>query len=95
MSGQRTILHTVPDSAFEAAGTLVGFSASMLIAIQIYTELSSDKQSTLSAFYVGGFMLTFLFWTVYGLRFKQIAMWLTNGAATLLQAILLAISLFK
>ncbi|MFA6287047.1 MAG: hypothetical protein WC661_06630 [Opitutaceae bacterium] len=89
------ILRKIPDSVFEATGTVVGFAASMLIALQIQAELGRESRSTLSISYVGGFMLIFLFWTVYGLRFKRIAMWLTNGTATVLQATLLAITLFR
>ena len=89
------ILSKIPDSVFEATGTVVGFAASLLIAIQIHAELVRESQSTLSICYVGGFMLIFLFWTVYGLRFKRLAIWLTNGTATVLQATLLAITLFR
>ena len=88
-------MHTIPDNVFEVAGTIVGLSTSIFIAIQIHSELSNDKPSTLSVYYICGFMLIFLFWTIYGLRFKRIAMWLTNGIATLLQAMLLAVTLFK
>ena len=85
----------IPDSVFETMGTVVGFAASLLIALQIHAELGRQGPSTLSISYVGGFMLIFLFWTVYGLRFKRIAIWLTNGTATVLQATLLAITLFR
>jgi uncharacterized protein with PQ loop repeat len=88
-------LQTIPDNVFEVAGTIVGLSASMFIAIQIHSELSNDKPSTLSICYVCGFMVIFLFWTIYGVRFKRIAIWLTNGIATLLQVVLLAVTLFK
>ena len=89
------ILRAIPDSVFEVAGIMVGCSASVFIAIQIYSELCSGKPSTLSAYYVSGFMLNWLFWTIYGIRFKRIAVWFTNGSATLLQAVLLAVTLFK
>jgi hypothetical protein len=78
---------------FEIAGTAVGFAAAVFTVMQIFTELNSAEPSTLSIPYVVGFLMIFTFWTVYGVRFRRIAIWLTNATAFLLQTVLLAIVL--
>ena len=88
-------LSKIPDRFFEAAGLFVGFSASGCIAVQVVSELRNQAASTLSPGYVAGFLLIFLFWALYGFRFKRTALWLTNVIAVILQAILLAIVLLK
>jgi len=87
------ILRMVPDRLFEVAGTVAGLSAVSLIAVQIVAELSSNAPSTMSVWYVAGFLLIFVFWTLYGVRFGRSALWLTNGLAALLQTVLLIIIL--
>ena len=87
------ILRFLPDRLFEVAGTVAGLCAVSLIGIQIVAELRTDTASTLSVWYVAGFLLIFIFWTLYGVRFGRIALWLTNGLAALLQTVLLFIIL--
>lgn len=89
------MLSKIPERYFEGAGTFVGLSASVAIAIQVVAEWRSTVSSTLSPGYVGGFLLIFLFWGLYGLRFQRMALWLTNAIAVLLQGLLLALVLFK
>ncbi|MBD3241876.1 MAG: hypothetical protein GF331_14905 [Chitinivibrionales bacterium] len=79
----------VPDIAFELAGMVFGGSASVFIAEQIRAELGSSQPSTLSPLYVAGFLLIYLFWTAYGVRFRRSAVWVTNAAAASLQTVLL------
>lgn len=86
---------TATDKAFEITGTLIGFSVSGFLAAQIYSEWASNQPTSLSAVYVGGFLLMFLFWTVYGIRYKRLAISLTNSVAAVLQTILLFIVLYK
>jgi uncharacterized protein with PQ loop repeat len=83
----------IPDRYFEIAGTIVGISAAAFTVLQIYTELTNNRPSTLSVSYVIGFLLIFAFWTLYGIRFRRIAIWLTNAMALLLQIVLLTIIL--
>jgi uncharacterized protein with PQ loop repeat len=88
-------LSGIPERYFEATGLLFGFSALVLILVQILAEITSSKPTSLSVTYVLGFFLVYSFWALYGLRFKRLAMWLTNGIAAVLQMVLLAIIMFK
>ena len=85
------MLERIPGKYFEAIGTLIGFLASLSIAAQIYAEHSSHAPSTISGIYASGFLAIFLFWTLYGLRFKRPALWITNGIAVLTQTLLLMV----
>ena len=89
------ILSRIPDRYFEVAGVIAGLSTSACIAVQVVAELRNPAASSLSAGYVGGLILVFLFWTLYGFRFRRPALWLTNAIALALQAALLAIVLTK
>lgn len=73
----------------------MGFAASAFIGLQIRAELVNSGPSSLSVYYVVGFLTINLFWFLYGLKFRRIAIWLTNLAASGLQAILLALVLQK
>ena len=88
------MLKRIPDKYFEAMGTVVGFLASLSIAAQVYAEYMSEAPSTVSVVYVLGFLAIFVFWTLYGLRFKRPALWITNGIAVLAQGLLLIVVLF-
>ena len=89
------MLKNVSEKYFEIAGTAVGFSASAVIASQIYAECTTDRASTVSTVYALGFLAIFAFWTLYGLRFKRAALWITNGFALLMQAVLVVVILLK
>lgn len=85
------MLSRIPASFFEAAGTVAGLLCSLTIVAQVYAEWRSAAPSTLSPPYVLGFMMVFLFWTLYGIRFKRMALWLTNGIALVIQTLLLIV----
>lgn len=89
------ILSKVPDKYFEVAGTVFGCLASVAIAAQVHAERSSNKPSTMSTAYAVGFLAIFAYWTVYGLRFNRVAIWLTNGIAVCMQTVLLVTILLK
>jgi hypothetical protein len=89
------ILSRIPDKYFEIAGAVFGFLASATIAAQIYAEYSTDRPSTMSTVYATGFLIIFAFWTLYGLRFSRVALWLTNGIAVLMQTVLLLVIVLK
>jgi hypothetical protein len=89
------MLNRIPEKYFEIAGTVFGLLASVTIATQVYAEYTTDMPSTVSVIYVLGFLVIFLFWTIYGLRFKRPALWITNGIAVLMQAVLLLVILLK
>lgn len=89
------MLKNVPEKYFEIAGTAIGFSGSAVIASQVYAECTTDRASTVSTIYALGFLAIFAFWTLYGLRFRRAALWLTNGFALLVQAVLVGVILLK
>jgi len=76
-------------------GIVFGMAACVFIAIQLYHEYFSNTQSSLSWFHLGGFVLVYLFWFLYGLRFRHIGVWLPNALATVLQTLLLITVAFK
>jgi hypothetical protein len=88
-------LQKIPDKYFEIAGTGFGLLASVGIATQIHAEYTTETPSTVSVIYVLEFLVIFLFWTLYGFRFKRVALWITNGIAVLMQALLLLVILLK
>jgi hypothetical protein len=89
------MLKKIPEKHFEVMGTAVGFLASLSIAAQVYAEHSSQTPSTVSGIYALGFLVIFMFWTLYGLRFKRPALWITNGIAVLMQTLLLIVIWLK
>ena len=89
------MLEKIPERYFEIAGTGFGLFASLSIAAQVVSEYSAEVPSTLSPIYSAGFLAIFIFWTLYGLRFKRPALWLTNGIAVLAQALLIIVTLMK
>ena len=88
-------LSKIPEKVFEFAGTVVGFGASVFIALQIQAELTATTPSTMSLLYTIGFLFNFLFWFLYGLRFKRLAVWLVNIVAVIFQFCLLIIIILK
>ncbi len=89
------IFPKISAKSFEVAGTVFGFLASATIAAQVYAEYSTTRPSTVSTVYVAGFLFIFVFWTLYGIRFGRVALWLTNGIAVLMQTLLLVIIMAK
>lgn len=79
---------------WEVAGTLIGLSTSIAILLQIIHLFQVRSSSSLSVAYVSLFILIFGFWTLYGFRFKRIAVWLTNMIALCLQVFLLTAYFF-
>ena len=89
------MLSKLPERSFEIMGTIVGIVASLSVATQVHAELTTRDPTTLSASYTLGFLFVFVFWTMYGLRFKRAALWITNGLAAIMQAILLIVIRLK
>ena len=88
-------LDFIPPHIFEAIGTLVGLVACGVIAVQVVKEWRDKKPSSLATTYVVGWLLIFAFWLLYGIRFRAVAMWLTNSIASVLQLALLIVVLRK
>jgi hypothetical protein len=88
-------LETVADVHWERAGLAMGLLACASIASQLVHELSSSAPSSLSWPFLFGFALVYAFWFLYGLRFRRVAIWLSNGIAAALQALLAAVAVLK
>jgi len=89
------MLSKIPDKVFETIGVAFGIAALGLIAVQVHAEWVNPEPSTLSPVFVAGFMVNYLFWCLYGVRFRRFAMWFVNGVAMLLQLCLLVVALLK
>jgi uncharacterized protein with PQ loop repeat len=88
-------LERVEDVHWERVGLAMGLLACVSIASQLVHELSSRSPSSLSWPFLLGFTLVYAFWFLYGLRFRRVAIWLSNGVAMVLQSLLTAVAVFK
>ena len=84
----------VPEKCWETIGLLFGVVANLAIAFQIVHEFKTPGSSSISIFHLLSFTGIYIFWTLYGIRFRRIAVWLTNGLAMILQFSLMVICLF-
>ncbi len=73
----------------------MGLLACASIASQLVHELSSRIPSSLSSPFLLGFAFVYVFWFLYGLRFRRVAIWLSNGVAMVLQSLLTAVAILK
>jgi uncharacterized protein with PQ loop repeat len=80
---------------WEIAGTFGGIACCICIVSQIIAEYQSKQPSTLSVIYLIGFLMSYMFWMAYGIRFRHIAIWLPNGIAMILQIILFCLVMSK
>ena len=85
----------IPEKYFEMAGVGIGFVGPTLIILQIRAELIRTTPSTLSLGYLTGFLVIFLFWFLYGVRFRRLAIWFGNALGVILQLILIGIVLLR
>ena len=88
-------LHFIPTSIFESVGIFAGLTACFVVAIQARKEYLSKLPSSLSLFFLFGWIFIYAFWGLYGLRFEAIALWFTNGIALMLQISLCIIVIRK
>jgi hypothetical protein len=88
-------LERIGDAQWERVGLAMGLLACASIASQLVHELSSSAPSSLSWPFLFGFALVYAFWFLYGLRFGRVAIWLSNGIAAALQALLAAVAVLK
>jgi uncharacterized protein with PQ loop repeat len=89
------IVSHIPEKYFEWIGVGVGFIGPALIAIQIHAEWQSQTPSSLSPAYLAGFLLVYLFWFLYGVRFNRFAVWFGNALGLVLQAVLLILVVYR
>ncbi len=88
-------LDFIPSHIFEAIGTMAGLAACGVVAVQMIKEWRDKEPSSLAITYVVGWLFIFVFWLLYGIRFRAVALWLTNSIAVVLQLGLLAAVLRK
>jgi uncharacterized protein with PQ loop repeat len=88
-------LDRIEDAHWERVGLAMGLLACASIASQLVHELSSRAPSSLSWPFLFGFALVYAFWFLYGLRFRRVAIWLSNGIAAVLQVLLAAVAVLK
>ncbi|MDM8557368.1 hypothetical protein [Candidatus Parabeggiatoa sp. HSG14] len=88
-------LFKIPANKWETAGTGFGMIACIAISVQLYHEWITPTASTLSWFHLIGFIIVFLFWFLYGIRFNHIGVWFPNAVAFFLQFSLLLYVLYK
>ena len=91
----RRSVDRIADPHWERVGLAMGLLACASIASQLVHELSSRAQSSLSWPFLLGFALVYAFWLLYGLRFRRVAIWLSNGVAVVLQLLLAAVAVLK
>jgi hypothetical protein len=90
-----TPLHRLSDRAWENLGLGFGVVACATIGFQIVHEIRTPGPSSVSLWFLIGFMLIYAFWCLYGLRFERRAIWLPNAMAAILQAVFTAVVLAK
>jgi hypothetical protein len=88
-------LERIGDAWWERVGLAMGLLACASIASQLVHELLSPGPSSLSWAFLSGFALVYAFWFLYGLRFRHVAIWLSNGVAMALQLALALVAVLK
>ena len=64
------MIDSIPSYFFEVMGTLAGLVACFFIALQALKEFKTKLESSLSQAYLIGWFVVFIFWTLYGIRFR-------------------------
>ncbi len=78
----------IPDSAWENLGIAVGAIACSSLVLQVVHEWQTPDPSTVSMWFLVGFFLVYVFWFLYGVRFRRRGIWLPNAVAAVLQLVL-------
>jgi uncharacterized protein with PQ loop repeat len=80
-------LHAISDTAWDNLGVLVGCLACGTIGYQVAHEWRTSAPSSVSIWFVVGFLFVYLFWFLYGVRFHRRGIWLPNAVAAILQVL--------
>ena len=88
-------LRAISDRAWDNLGVLVGVVACGSIGYQVLHEWRTSAPSSVSIWFVLGFLLVYLFWFLYGVRFGRRGIWLPNAVAAVLQVVFAAAVLVK
>jgi uncharacterized protein with PQ loop repeat len=80
-------LRALSDRAWDNLGVLVGVLACASIGSQVFHEWRTTAPSSVSIWFVAGFLFVYLFWFLYGVRFGRRGIWLPNAVAAVLQVL--------
>jgi len=88
-------LGSISDRTWDNLGVLVGVLACGTIGYQVLHEWRTAAPSSVSIWFVVGFLFVYLFWFFYGVRFRRRGIWLPNAVAAVLQILFAAAILAK
>ncbi|HSK10509.1 MAG TPA: hypothetical protein VK911_13100 [Vicinamibacterales bacterium] len=88
-------LDAVSERAWDNLGILFGVVAAATIGHQVLHEWRTPGPSSVSIWFVAGFLGIYFFWLLYGIRFRRRGIWLPNAMAVVLYALFGAIVLAK
>ena len=88
-------LRALSDRAWDNLGVLVGVVACGTILYQVLREWRTTAPSSVSIWFVAGFLFVYLFWFLYGVRFGRRGIWLPNAVAAVLQVLFAAAIMAK
>ena len=91
----RRRLAAIPDRVWDNLGVLFGVLACGTIGYQVLHEWRTSVPSSVSIWFVAGFLLVYVFWFFYGIRFGRRGIWLPNAVAAVLQVLFAAVVLAK
>jgi len=80
-------LRALSDRAWDNTGVLVGVLACGTIGYQVIREWRTAAPSSVSIWFVVGFLFVYVFWFLYGVRFGRRGIWLPNAVAAVLQVL--------
>jgi len=88
-------LRALSDRTWDNLGVLVGVVACGTIGYQVIREWRTPVPSSVSIWFVLGFLFVYAFWFLYGVRFGRRGIWLPNAVAAVLQVLFAATILVK
>ena len=83
------------ERAWDNTGVAAGALSCATIGHQILHEWRTAEPSSVSIHFVGGFFAIYLFWFLYGVRFRRRGIWLSNAVAAALQVLFALVVLGK
>ena len=88
-------LRQMSERAWENLGVAFGAVACTAIGHQVLHEWRTPGPSTVSLWFVLGFLAIYAFWFLYGVRFRRRGIWLPNAMAAILQVLFAIVVLAK
>ena len=90
-----TGLWAMSDTAWDNLRVLFGGLGCATTGHQILHEWRTPAPSSVSIWFVVGFLFIYVFWFLYGVRFSRRGIWLPNALAACLQVPFAVITLTK